>query len=153
MSASQPSVLSPDEGERYSAGPFAITARVLGPQTGRAFELYELALGPATIDYHVHRTMDETLSVVEGEIQFVVSGERSLRPAGSVAFIPRGVHHGFTNPGPGRARVMVLFTPSGDQHEYFRELERLFAASTLDTSALKALQKQYDQELVSLPQS
>lgn len=151
MSESQPSVLSPAEGERYNAGPFAITARVLGPQAGRAFELYELALGPATIDYHVHRTMDETLAVLEGEIAFVVAGETFLRPAGSVAFIPRGVHHGFTNPGPGRARVMVLFTPSGDQHEYFRELERLFAAPALDTAALQALQKRYDQELVSPP--
>jgi quercetin dioxygenase-like cupin family protein len=152
MSVSQPSVLSPTEGEKYGAGPFAITARVLGSQTGRAFELYELALGPATIDYHVHRDMDETLSVLEGEIEFVVSGERYPRPAGSVAFIPRGVHHGFTNRGPGRARVMILFTPAGDQHEYFRELERLFAAPALDAAALHALQERYDQELVNPPQ-
>ncbi len=151
MSVSQPSVLSPSEGEKYRAGPFAITARVLGSQTGGAFELYELALGPATIDYHVHRNMDETLYVVEGEIEFVVSGETFRRPAGSVAFVPRGVHHGFTNRGPARARVMILFTPSGNQHEYFRELERLFAAPALDTAALQALQKRYDQELVSPP--
>jgi hypothetical protein len=80
-----------------------------------------------------------------------VAGETFLRPAGSVAFIPRGVHHGFTNRGPGRAWVLVMFTPAGDQHEYFRELERLFAAPTLDTSALQALQARYDQELVERP--
>ena len=52
-----------------------------------------------------------------GDVNYgLVAGEKFLRPAGSVAFIPRGVHHGFTNPGPGRARVLVLFTPSGDQH-------------------------------------
>lgn len=152
MSVPQPSVLSPAEGEKYDAGPFAITARVLGSQTGGAFELYELTLGPATVDYHVHEHMDETLCVLEGEIEFVVSGERFLRPAGSVAFVPRGLHHGFANRGPGRARVMILFTPSGDQHEYFRELERLFAVTPLDTAALAALQKRYDQALVPPPE-
>lgn len=151
MSAAQPSVLLPTEGEKYLAGPFTITARVLGSQTGRAFELYELALGRATIDYHVHHAMDETLYVLEGEIEFVVAGETYLRPAGSVAFVPRGVHHGFSNFGPAPARVLVHFSPSGDQHEYFRELERLFAAPTQDAAALQALQKRYDQELVSLP--
>lgn len=151
MSGSQPSVLSPTEGEKFHAGPFAITARVLGPQTGGAFEMYELALGLATIDYHVHHNMDETIYVVEGEIEFIVSGETFLRPAGSVAFIPRGVHHGFSNRGPARARVTILFTPSGNQPEYFRELERLFAVPTLDTAALQVLQKRYDQELVAPP--
>ena len=64
------------------------------------------------VDYHVHRTMDETIYVVEGEIEFAVVGETYLRPAGSVAFIPRGHHHGFRNRGPARARVLILFTPS-----------------------------------------
>ena len=149
MLLTQPSVLSPNEGEKYHAGPFDITARVLGLQTGGVFELYELALGPATIDYHVHHNMDETIYVVDGEIEFVVDGEKFLRPAGSVAFVPRGLHHGFSNRGPARARVLIHFNPSGDQHEYFRELERLFAAPTLDTTALHTLQKRYDQELVS----
>ncbi len=150
MASPQSLVLSATEGERVSAGPFLITSRVQGPQSGGSFELYELAMGPATIDYHVHHTMDETLCVVEGQIEFIVAGERFQRPAGSVAFVPRGIHHGFTNQGPARARVLILFTPARNQHEYFRELERLFAAGSLDQAALKALQKRYDQELVSL---
>jgi quercetin dioxygenase-like cupin family protein len=115
----QPFVLSPTEGERFDAGPFAIRARALSNQTGGSFELHELAMGPATIDYHVHRKMDETLYVLEGEIEFIVSGEKFTRPAGSVAFVPRGAHHGFTNHGPARARVLLLFSPAGNQHEYF----------------------------------
>ena len=94
--------------------------------------------------------MDETIYVLEGEIEFIVSGEKFARTAGSVAFVPRGMHHGFSNHGPSRAKVLILFTPSGNEHEYFRELERLFAAPALDTAALQSLQKQYDQELVSL---
>jgi quercetin dioxygenase-like cupin family protein len=152
MSVPTSFVLSPLEGEKYDAGPFAIKARVLGIQSGGAFEMYELALGPATIDYHVHLHMDETIYVLEGEITFNVVGKKFQRPAGSVAFVPRGLHHGFTNNGPAPARVLIVFTPSGNQHEYFRELEKLFAAPNLDTAALQALQKRYDQELISLPQ-
>lgn len=145
-------VLSPTEGEKYNAGPFAITSRVLAAQSGGSFELHELAMGPATIDYHVHRNMDETIYVAEGNIEFIVAGEKFLRPAGSVAFVPRGIHHGFTNHGPARARVLIHFSPAGNQDDYFRGLERLFAAPEMDMTALHALQKQYDQELVSLDQ-
>lgn len=151
MRMPQPSILSATEGEVYRAGPFTIAGRVLGPLTDRTFELYELALGKATIDYHVHMTMDETLTVVEGQIEFIVEGEKYLRSAGSVAFIPRGVRHGFSNLSSTPARVLVLFTPAGNQHEYFRELDRLFAAPVLDKVALQTLQKRYDQELVDLP--
>ena len=148
MMPSVPTILTPDEGVRFAVGPFAITSRVLGSQSGGAFELYELTLGAATIDYHVHNTMDETICVVAGEIEFTVAGQKFSRPAGSVAFIPRGVHHGFTNHGPAQATVLILFTPSRNEDEYFRELERLFAAPTLDLEALQTLQKQFDQELV-----
>jgi quercetin dioxygenase-like cupin family protein len=117
MSVPQAFVRSPTEGERYRVGPFEIMARVLGDQTGGTLELYELALGPATIDYHVHHAMDETLTVLEGEIEFGVAGQKFPRSAGSVAFVPRGVHHGFANLGPAKARVLILFSPSGGQHE------------------------------------
>jgi quercetin dioxygenase-like cupin family protein len=148
MSLAQSSILAPGEGETFAAGPFSIRTRVSGSQTGHQFEMYELALGEATVDYHVHNTMDETIYVLEGEIEFHVATERYLRPAGSVAFIPRGIHHGFRNRGPREAKVLLLFTPSRDQDQYFRELARLFVAPSLDTAALAAAQKQFDQVLI-----
>jgi quercetin dioxygenase-like cupin family protein len=147
--SSQPFVLSPTEGETFDAGPFHIVSRVQGGQSEGLFELYELELGPGgTVDYHVHRTMDETICVVEGDVEFNVAGQRFVRPAGSVAFVPRGVHHGFSNRGAGRARVLLTFTPARSQHEYFRALEKLFAAASVDTAALQDLQRRYDQELI-----
>ena len=143
-------VLGPDEGESYAIGPFHIVARVLKHQSGGLFELFELSMGEATIDYHVHDQMDETLCVVEGEIEFIVEGEKFLRPTGSVAFVPRGLHHGFTNHGPAKARVLITFTPPTGQHEYFRRLEQLFAGGCSDMAAVAELQKKYDQALVPL---
>jgi mannose-6-phosphate isomerase-like protein (cupin superfamily) len=146
---STPFVLDPSEGETYDIGPFHIVARVLQSQSGGLFELYDLSLSAATIDYHVHNKMDETLCVVEGQIEFNVQGTKFLRPAGSVAYVPRGLHHGFTNLGPARARVLITFTPPTGQHEYFRQLEKLFAGGTPDPVAVAALQKKYDQELIA----
>jgi len=143
-------VVSPTEGEKFVAGPFDIISRVLGSQNNDTFEMYELAMGPATIDYHVHHHHDETLVVLEGEIEFIVAKTNFLRPAGSVAFVPRGIHHGFTNHGPTRARVLIMFTPNGNQQEYFRELASIFAQTPLDMVRLKAAQKQYDQELIAM---
>jgi len=145
----QPLIASPNDGESFTIGALRILSRVQSGQSGGGFELYDLFLGPFTIDYHVHRTMDETLTVLEGQIEFVVAGETFVRGAGSVAFVPRGVHHGFSNRGPGQARVLALFTPSGRQSEYFRALEKLAAAPSPDAAAIQALQKQYDQELIA----
>lgn len=147
--ALQAFAVSPNEGETFLAGPFRIVSRIQGSQSGGALEVYELTLGPATIDYHVHNNMDETLCVVKGEIEFNLAGKKVLKPAGSVAFAPRGVHHGFKNLGPGEATVLIFFNPSQSQHEYFRQLEKLFAAPSLDVDALHALQKQYDQQLIA----
>lgn len=148
--ATTPFVLTPTEGETYEIGPFHIVARVLQSQSGGLFEMYDLTLDPATIDYHVHHKMDETLYVVSGQIEFNVLGTKYLRPAGSVAYVPRGLHHGFTNLGPGKARVLITFTPPTGQHDYFRQLEKLFGGGAPDPVAVAALQKKYDQELVPL---
>jgi quercetin dioxygenase-like cupin family protein len=148
MSLPKSFVASAGEGETFTAGPFFIVSRVQGGQSNNLFEMYELALGTATIDYHVHDTMDETLTVLEGQIEFNVAGTKYLKGPGSVAFVPRGLHHGFSNKGPAKARVLILFTPSRSQHEYFRGLQKLFAAPNLDAGALAALQKQYDQVLI-----
>jgi len=141
-------IVSPSDGEKFTIGELTIVTRLVGSQTGGLFELYALDLGPFTIDYHIHRTMDETLWVVEGEIEFVVAGKKYSRPAGSVAYVPRGLHHGFTNHGPARALMFAMFNPSGNQNDYFRQLEKLVSASTLDKAALQALQRKYDQELI-----
>ncbi len=143
-----PVVQSPGEGEQFAVGPLSIRSRVSREQSGGAFEYYEIGLGVATVDYHVHRTMDETITVLEGEIEFAIVGKTYLRPEGSTVLIPRGLHHGFRNRGPGRARVLVLFTPATDQAEYFRELARLLEVPSRDAAAIKALQKKYDQELM-----
>jgi hypothetical protein len=103
---------------------------------------------------------ESILRVIEGEIEFTVAGEKFLRKAGPVphvprmchacvvhvscmcracvVHVPRGVDHGFSNLGPGPARVLVLFNPSGNQSPCFRTRDKLEAAPTNDGSGLPA---------------
>ena len=148
MSLPTPFVASATEGEVFNAGPFYIVSRVLGGQSNGLFEMYEFTLEPTTVDYHVHDTMDETITVLEGQIEFNVAGAKFPRGPGAVAFIPRGHHHGFTNHGPAKAKVFIMFTPSRAQNEYFLILQKLFGAAKLDAAALQAAQKKYDQVLI-----
>lgn len=151
MSSSRSMILAPGEGDSFTIGPFQFLTRVAGSQSNGLFELYELNFGQGTIDYHVHNTMDETICVVSGEIEYMLEGKKYPRAAGSVGYVPRGLHHGFTNQGPGKATVLLLFTPSRNQNEYLREFEKLAAKSPLDKAALQTLQKQYDQVLIPWP--
>lgn len=151
MPTLSPVAAGPNEGEIFNAGPFHIVTRLTGEQTAGTFELYDVTFAPGTVDYHIHRTMDETLIVTKGELEFTIAGETYIRPAGSVAFAPKGVHHGFKNHGPGNAQLFILFSPSGGQNNYFRELAALFASGAPDLAKLKALQSQFDQDLVPLP--
>lgn len=151
MSTAQPSLLAASEGQKFFIGNWEITSRVLGSQNSNTFELYELLLGPGSVDYHVHNTSDETITVLEGSIEFMVDGKKFLHQPGSTAFIPRGLHHGFTNVGAGKARVLLLFSPASRQNEFFGKVEALFQNAKPDLQELARLQKEYDQELVPFP--
>ena len=144
-------ILTAAEGEKFNIGSWEITSRVLGSYNDGGFEFYELVLGPGTVDYHVHNKSDETITVLEGEIEFMVDGKKFRHQAGATAFIPRGVHHGFSNVGTGKAKVHLIFSPSGRQNEFFRKVEELFKAPKPDMAELKRLQQEYDQELVTFP--
>lgn len=64
--------------------------------------------GPPT---HHHDSYDEAFYVLSGEMEFRVDGETARVPAGSMAWVPRGATHGFRNPLPEPARMLVVTTP------------------------------------------
>lgn len=147
----QPLVASPTDGETFTIGNWNIRTRVPAAQTGGAFEIYDLRMGPGSVDYHVHDRMDETLCVLEGTVEFNVNGEKFPGPAGSVAYVPKGLHHGFVNHGPADARVLLLFSPATGQADFFRAIAQIVAGPNPDPAAIKALQAEYDQVLIPLP--
>jgi quercetin dioxygenase-like cupin family protein len=63
------------------------------------------------VDPHTHDDHVDSFYVLEGEVEFTVEGETIRGVPGTWVAVPRGVVHGFRNPGPGRIRVLNIHTP------------------------------------------
>ena len=104
----QPVVLGPGQGWQFWTSVIHGTVKA---ESGKGhFSIYESSPppggpGPAP---HIHRSYVEEWLVTEGTGQFVLGYARYRVDAGSFAFVPHGVAHAFSDPGPGRARILVI---------------------------------------------
>jgi len=94
--------------------------------TGGAFALidYELAPGFGSHSPHIHYREDEAAYVLEGRLLVRVGETERLVGPGEFIFLPRGIGHAQSNPGPDPARFLVLVIPAGFE-QYFPDLEAL----------------------------
>ena len=67
---------------------------------------------------HIHKRHVDSFYVVEGAPQFLVGDTVIEGEPGMFVSAPPGVVHAFSNPGPGRARLVNVHAPSCDFHEY-----------------------------------
>jgi quercetin dioxygenase-like cupin family protein len=90
-----------------------VTVKVAGAETGDAFSQIEVddprAGGPPL---HVHHNEDETFSILEGEVTFLVGDERIDATAGDFLFAPRNIPHAYVVRSE-RARMLVTSSPAG----------------------------------------
>jgi quercetin dioxygenase-like cupin family protein len=84
---------------------------------------------------HVHSREDETMVVLEGEVELDEATSRLLTP-GDAGRVARGVRHRFANRVDGPARVLFVCTPGGLER-FFREA----AAATTDAEAAAAAER------------
>ena len=64
------------------------------------------------VNPHTHSDHTDSFYVIEGEVEFLVEGEWRRSGPGTFFSAPRGVEHGFRNPGPGRIRVLNIHAPN-----------------------------------------
>jgi len=97
--------------------------------TGGAFALldYELAPGFGSPVPLIHLREDEAAYVLEGRLLVRVGETERLVGPGEFVFLPRGIGHAQSNPGPDPARFLVLVIPAGFE-QYFPDLEALLEA-------------------------
>ena len=101
------------DGARFALMGVGMRRLVSAAETGGTFSLFENSSeGPTRTPVHVHRDDDETLYVLEGEMQAVVAGETRTVRAGEAVFLPRGVPHQLLNETGQQARYLLLCTPS-----------------------------------------
>jgi len=85
-----------------------------GPETGNTFCLFEnRSEGPSRTPIHVHASDDETMYVLEGEMQVLIAAEPRTVKAGDAVFLPHGVPHQLMNASGQSARYLILSVPSG----------------------------------------
>jgi mannose-6-phosphate isomerase-like protein (cupin superfamily) len=81
---------------------------------------FELESGFGGPDSHHHTDHIDSFYVLDGEAEFLMDGETVRLGAGSFVAAPLGVEHTFSNPGPGRARLLNIHAPSTGFHERLR---------------------------------
>ena len=85
-----------------------------GAETGKQFALLEnTSAGVSQTPVHIHADDDETLYMLEGEMEAVIAGQQQLIPAGEPVFLPRGVPHQLRNASGRPTRYLLLCTPAG----------------------------------------
>jgi mannose-6-phosphate isomerase-like protein (cupin superfamily) len=61
---------------------------------------------------HFHKRHSDSFYVLEGELEFVLGNDTVRAGAGTFVAAPPGLVHGFSNPGPARARFFNVHAPA-----------------------------------------
>jgi quercetin dioxygenase-like cupin family protein len=102
-------VRTPNEGERFERSNRVVTIKADLPE----LSIHEIEFDSTfEVEPHTHTHVDAML-VLEGEIELLgdLNGQR-VGP-GTIVAVPPGTAHGFRNPGPDRARLLILHAPDG----------------------------------------
>lgn len=137
--------VAPGEGRTADLGIAQMRVLAAGEATtGRAFTLAEFTggEGPWTVP-HLHRGMEESFFVLDGEFTFPVGEETIPAGPGSYVLVPRGTRHTISA-GAGGGRLLVLMVPGNDWHKMFFELANLPPDSITDPAVRAAISARYD---------
>ena len=118
---SGPVARAPGDGDRIDIGTATFLVRATAESTGGALSIFEEEPPLLDTSRHVHRAMDETFYVLDGEHEFVCGDETFRLGPGGVAFLPRGIPHAHRRLVPGVGRLMCITTPGGFEG-FFRML-------------------------------
>jgi quercetin dioxygenase-like cupin family protein len=140
-----PLVLGPGEGRRFWTSVSYGTVKLASGDGD--FSIFESSPPPdgSGPPAHVHRSYDEAWLVTEGIIDFQLDGNTQRAGTGSFVFVPRGVSHAFSNPGPGAARIVVI--GSGPVQAMVEELGGLSDKGPPDPARIAEVFRRFDSEL------
>lgn len=102
-----------------------------GEQTDGKYALWEALVPPGGgPPPHVHSREEEGFYVLEGEVTFTVSGERTVAGPGTFANMPVGVPHSFKNESDRPARMLISVAPAGLEQMFFEVGQELPVGDT-----------------------
>jgi quercetin dioxygenase-like cupin family protein len=149
-----PRVLLPGEGEAVQIGTTTHTTfKAVGGETDDRLGLFEHRMAPGApgASPHVHKAQLEAFYVLDGLVELHLDGKSFPAPRGTFVNVPENMSHGFRNPYPDQATMLIIFTPAINREEYFRGLAELYADGRRPTEdELLELMHRYDQYELAL---
>lgn len=117
----RPFALGPRDGQDVRTLVGQMVFKVRGSQSDGAVFVLETVVAPEEgPPLHVHESEDEWIYVVTGELRIRLGDDVVPAPAGSFAFIPRGVAHAWQNPGREPATLLAGIAPAGMERFFER---------------------------------
>jgi mannose-6-phosphate isomerase-like protein (cupin superfamily) len=127
-----------------------LTFKLRGEESNGAMMALESVAPPGKgPPLHIHHREDEWLYVLEGEMRFRTGDDVVPAPAGSFAFIPRGVPHCWQNVGSRRSLLLGLIAPAGLERFFERFAHLPEKDQTLDS--FRALGREAGMTVVGPP--
>jgi quercetin dioxygenase-like cupin family protein len=107
-------VLPPGEGKSVWLVGTLITVKLESEDTGGAYSVVENTSPPESgPPPHIHHNVDETLYVLEGEVEFIAGEQTIPASVGAAVYVPKGTLHTFKNVGTSPSRVLAIISPGG----------------------------------------
>lgn len=137
----QPILVPPDSGRVLKL--IGVTHRLVSPQTGGGYYLFEAEFGPESGNrLHVHTYEDEVVYVLQGTVQIRLGNGKLETSAGGAAHLPKGIPHALYNPLNTPLRILALAIPGG-MEQFFDELEAALQDGRLDDAKHRAISGKY----------
>ena len=144
----KPVIMSEDTAERIR--PFGIDMKVMlgAEHTGGMFSaiLGEVKPGEGPPS-HLHHDRDEYFFVLAGTYRMTVGGKESTIGPGTIAFIPRGTAHAFTNISAETGKLLEWTIPGGNG-DYFREMDQMEKSGGFNPETFAAINQKFVTEFV-----
>ena len=122
----------------WMAGLQLLTRKVSSAQTGGAYALFEVAVGPGGGEGpHIQHREDECFYVLEGEFEFLIEGAGIEAGPGSLIYVPKGTLHAFENTGETTGRMLVSQTPGGAYEGFVEEVGETATGETAPPETVK----------------
>lgn len=122
----------------------SITVRLTGEDTGGAFTLIEDSLKPTfNLPMHLHKQHTETFYILEGKVEFTISGEITVATPGMTVHIPQRVPHAVRTLDNAPARMLMWYTPAGFER-FLEKMSTLSEEHFTDQKFMTQLEEEFD---------
>jgi quercetin dioxygenase-like cupin family protein len=96
-----------------------LSLKVTGEESGGRVSVIQGVVAHGGPPLHVHRSEDELVICLDGELSYQVGEQRGVLEPGGVVWMPRGVAHAVANLAEQPCRFLTVVTPSGIE-DFFR---------------------------------